>query len=176
MAGCLAARAPPRCCSVPPGRLAERGIKLVLVDADLDRPRIAKRLGVQPQAGWNETSDEDGMPLDHAVVEAVANELALSTSPRTGVADGTRPAIGRGWPHALRPSKTITKWCWSTSGLSKTFCRSAMPEPYGQWKNRRRSPRSQPAHHIVARLGQVEQELTASGVALAGMIENFVAS
>ena len=30
-------------------RLAERGIKPVLVDADLGRPRLAKRLGVQPR-------------------------------------------------------------------------------------------------------------------------------
>ena len=41
-------------------RLAERGIKLILVNADLNRPRLAKRLGVQPQSGWNETSDDGG--------------------------------------------------------------------------------------------------------------------
>lgn len=58
-------------------RLAERGIKSVLVDADLSRPRLAKRLCLQPQFGWDETSDAAGKSLDQAIVEATANNVAL---------------------------------------------------------------------------------------------------
>jgi Mrp family chromosome partitioning ATPase len=58
-------------------RLAERGAKVVLVDADLARPRLAKRLGVQAQLGWNQTSPAEDPSLDQAVVEAATNNLAL---------------------------------------------------------------------------------------------------
>ena len=58
-------------------RLAERGAKLVLVDADLARPRLASRLGVQPQCGWEETTSGVEASLAQAVVEATGNNLAL---------------------------------------------------------------------------------------------------
>ena len=68
-------------------RLAERGITLALVDADLARPRLAKQLGVQSQLGWNETTDEEGKTLDQAIVEAVANNAVLlpAREPSDGV-------------------------------------------------------------------------------------------
>ncbi len=72
-------------------RLAERGIKPVLVDADLVQPRLAKRLGVQPQFGWDETEEEDGRSLDQAIVEATANNVALLPA-REPSAEGNRPA------------------------------------------------------------------------------------
>ena len=58
-------------------RVAERGVKAVLVDADTVRPRLAKRLGVEPQLGWDQTSQEDGKSLAYAVVEATENNLAV---------------------------------------------------------------------------------------------------
>lgn len=58
-------------------RLAERGIKPILVDADLTRPRLAKRLCLQPQFGWDETSEAAGRSLDQAIVEATTNNVAL---------------------------------------------------------------------------------------------------
>ena len=58
-------------------RLAERGIKLALIDADLTRPRLAKRLGVQPQFGWDEVAANEEASLARAIVEAAANNLAL---------------------------------------------------------------------------------------------------
>ena len=72
-------------------RLAERGIKPVLVDADLGRPRLAKRLGVQPQIGWDETTEEEGRRVDQAIVEASANNVALLPA-REPADDGGRPA------------------------------------------------------------------------------------
>jgi Mrp family chromosome partitioning ATPase len=58
-------------------RLAERGVKLALIDADLPRPRLAKRLGVQPQFGWDEIAVERGESLARAMVEASGNNLSL---------------------------------------------------------------------------------------------------
>ena len=58
-------------------RLAERGIKLALVDADMARPRLAKRLGVLPQFGWDETAIAEEESLGRAMVEAAANNLTL---------------------------------------------------------------------------------------------------
>ena len=72
-------------------RLAERGIKPVLVDADLGRPRLAKRLGVQPQIGWDETTEEEGRRVDQAIVEATANNVALLPA-REPPDEGSRPA------------------------------------------------------------------------------------
>ena len=57
----------------------------MLVDADSDRPRLAKRLGVQPQLGWDETDEDDG-GLGRATVEAVGGlaVLPLRESPPNG--------------------------------------------------------------------------------------------
>jgi Mrp family chromosome partitioning ATPase len=55
-------------------RMAERGVRTALADADLARPRLAKRLGVQTQLGWNEISDGG---VEQAVVEAERGALAL---------------------------------------------------------------------------------------------------
>ena len=78
MAGCCRGEGATTLLLCAARRLAERGTKLVLVDADLGRPRLAKRLGVEPQAGWNEISGEDKTFLANAVVEAAANNMAVS--------------------------------------------------------------------------------------------------
>jgi Mrp family chromosome partitioning ATPase len=57
-------------------RLAERGVKPVLIDADLDRPRLAKRLGVTAEMGWENLPDVSA--LDHVMVEAAATNIALA--------------------------------------------------------------------------------------------------
>ena len=77
-------------------RLAERGIKTVLVDADPERPRLAKRLGVQPQVGWDETSAEDAGGLARAIVEAAASGLAVLPL-REPLPQSGRKTLD--WPH-----------------------------------------------------------------------------
>lgn len=75
-------------------RLAERGVKPLMVDADLGRPRLAKRLGVEPELGWDETTNENGRRIDEAIVEATANNVALLPA-REPAEDGARPAYDR---------------------------------------------------------------------------------
>ncbi|MCE5266300.1 MAG: hypothetical protein LLG00_00235 [Planctomycetaceae bacterium] len=58
-------------------RLSERGIKTILVDADAQRPRIAKRLGIQPQDGWDDVTAEDGSGLEQALVESTSGGIAV---------------------------------------------------------------------------------------------------
>ncbi len=58
-------------------RLAERGVKTALVDADLARPRLARRLGVEPQLGWDETKASDENAIGQALVEAAATRMAI---------------------------------------------------------------------------------------------------
>lgn len=158
-------------------RLAERGVRLVLVDADLSRPRIAKRLGVQPQIGWNETCEAEGTPLSHAVVEATSNGLAIAT-----VNDPLSPT-----------GHTTGDW-----GLLAS-CLDTLKENYemvlvdlGPLENIE-SPGDALGRVVngkidglllvhngrvtsTERLGDVQQALTTSGIPLAGMIENFVAA
>jgi Mrp family chromosome partitioning ATPase len=157
-------------------RLAERGVKLAVVDADLARPRIAKRLGVQPQVGWNETSDDEGTPLDHAAVESAANGLTLSTvhdpaSPTghsTGDWSQLAPCLEKLKQHYemvlvdLGPLENIAS---IGDALNRTV--DGKIDAVLLVHNGRVTS--------AERLGDVERQLTASGVPLAGMIENFVA-
>ena len=158
-------------------RLAERGVKLVLVDADLARPRLAKRLGVEMQSGWNETPDHDATFLANAVIEAAANNVALSAI-REPKDEAGPAAIVRGWPPGLdilkghyemvlvdlgplENTESLGDNCWDKrSAARSTAC---------CWFTIRGSPRG-PLWPTL------KKQLTAAGVPLAGLIENFVAS
>jgi Mrp family chromosome partitioning ATPase len=157
-------------------RLAERGVRLVLVDADLSRPRLAKRLGVQPQSGWNEISGEDGTFLASAVVEAAASNLALS-----GVREPASPndrACGD-WSRLAPCIKTLKNhYEMVLVDLGPLEDIESIGDSLGRTTGGKidavllvRNPRLT----TEARLAAVEQQLTAAGVALAGVIENFVA-
>ena len=96
VAGYHRGEALPPCCFSPPVGWRRRGIKPVLVDADLAQPRLAKRLGVQPQFGWDETEEEEGRSLDQAIVEATANNVALLPA---------REPVGQGPPTRRRSAR-----------------------------------------------------------------------
>jgi Mrp family chromosome partitioning ATPase len=56
--------------------LAEQGLRVAIVDADLADPQIAGRLGLQPQFGWDTVMD-GLLPLSEVVIEAVDNRVGL---------------------------------------------------------------------------------------------------
>jgi receptor protein-tyrosine kinase len=157
-------------------RLAERGVKLALVDADLARPRLAKRLGVQPQVGWNETSEQEGVPVDRAVVQANSNGLTLASvhdpTSTTGHTSGDwsqlAPCIEKLKENCdmvlvdLGPLENI-----ESMGDALARVVDEKIDAVLLVHNRRITS--------AERLTDVERQLTASGVPLAGMIENFVA-
>ena len=176
MAGCCRGEGATTLLLCAARRLAERGVKLVLVDADLSRPRLAKRLGVELQSGWNETSGEDATFLANAVVEAAANNLALSAIREPAPTDEPK----RGDWSRLAPCLDTLKNHYEMVLVDLGPLESI--ESIGDFFDRTvggkidavllvRNPRIT----SEARLADVEQQLTASGVALAGLIENFVA-
>ena len=82
-------------------RLAERGIKPVLVDADLGRPRLAKRLGVQPQFGWDETTEAGGPIARSGDCRGDRQQRGVVARPRAaGRVRPARRAIRRDCPPA----------------------------------------------------------------------------
>ena len=156
-------------------RLAERGIKSVLVDADLGRPRLAKRLGVQPQFGWDETTDGVGKALDQAIVEATANNLALLPA-REPMAESGRPA---GDPSRLPACLEILRHHYDLvlvdmGPLEDAGLADAAPirtsakliDAVVLVHNHRITPEEQ----LTALAGQ----LAAAGIVVAGIVENFV--
>ncbi len=156
-------------------RLAQRGIKTVLVDADPDRPRLAKRLGVQPQAGWDETSAEDAGGLGRAIVEA-ADGLAVLPLREPLPQSGRKPLD---WPRlaeafdALRDHYEIAlvdlgpledaDSCAQTGTVPVSRGIDALLLVC----NRRLTSDQQ--------LSETQRRLSAAGITLAGLIENFVA-
>ncbi len=177
-------------------RLAERGIKTVLVDADPERPRLAKRLGVQPQLGWDETAAADAGGLDQAVVEA-AGGLAVLPLREPLPQNGGRKNLD--WPRlaaCLDQLRSLYEmvlvdlgpledadWAAARKGDSPHLC-EAPSGPFRQMgtvpfscggidalllvRNRRLTPEEQ--------LSETESRLSAAGIPLAGLIENFVAA
>jgi receptor protein-tyrosine kinase len=156
-------------------RLAERGIKSVLVDADLTRPRLAKRLGVQPQFGWDESSEEEERSFDQAIVESAANNLALLPI-REPSADGHRPT---GDVACLGPCLDILRQHYdmvlvdlgplNNSGpIREALARSNSKKIDAVLlvHNRQVTPEEE--------LTEVERQLSAAGIPVAGVIENFV--
>jgi Mrp family chromosome partitioning ATPase len=57
-------------------RLAERGLQVALVDADIDNPLLARRLGLLPDVGWEEvlTARAD---VSEVIIESVQDRLAV---------------------------------------------------------------------------------------------------
>ncbi len=74
-------------------RLAEHGVKVALVDADLRSPRLARRLGVLAEQGWDDVW-AGRVSLAEAVVESLHDRLALLP-----LADGAGP-------YSLRENKS----------------------------------------------------------------------
>jgi len=57
-------------------RLARPGRKVVVVDADLANPRIARRMSLVPDFGWEEVL-RGTQPLEEAVIECSSKPLAV---------------------------------------------------------------------------------------------------
>jgi Mrp family chromosome partitioning ATPase len=154
-------------------RLAERGVKAVLVDADRLRPRLAKRLGVQPQLGWDETSPAQGKPLDYAVVEATENNLALLSN---------RPLEEEGlagdWSRLASSLETLRE---HYEMVLVDLGPLENNQPIGE-KLSRAAGRSIDAVLLVHNgritpqkdLREAQRSLTQAGINVAGIIQNFV--
>jgi Mrp family chromosome partitioning ATPase len=159
-------------------RLADRGVKLAMVDADLARPRLAKRLGVQPQFGWNETSGETWETDDSVERAAVEAANGLTLAPIQEPASPT-PWTPSGWARLGACLKTLRSHFEMTlvdlgpleniehvgDSLHRTIASEL--DAVLLIRNRRITSDEQ--------LSVVQQELSAAGTVLVGLIENFIA-
>jgi Mrp family chromosome partitioning ATPase len=57
-------------------RLARRGLNVVIVDADLADPRLAGRLGLVPESGWEEVAAGRASPAD-VLIESIEDRITL---------------------------------------------------------------------------------------------------
>jgi Mrp family chromosome partitioning ATPase len=156
-------------------RLAERGIKSVLVDADPARPRLAKRLGVQPQFGWDEALEEEERSFDQAIVESAANNMALLPM-REPLADGNRPV---GDVTCLGSCLDILREHYDVVLVDLGPLKETGPvrEALARSNSKKIDAVLLVRHPQVTsekELAAVEKQLTAEGMPVAGMIENFV--
>ena len=57
-------------------RLAARGLKVVMVDANFENPMLARRLGLLPEAGWEKVLTGD-LSLAEVLIESIEDRLAI---------------------------------------------------------------------------------------------------
>ena len=57
-------------------RLAERGLRIAVIDADFDNPLLARRLGLLPEVGWEEIFTAR-LPVEEVTIESVQEGLAV---------------------------------------------------------------------------------------------------
>jgi Mrp family chromosome partitioning ATPase len=158
--------------------LAERGVKTVLIDADLRRPRLAKRLGVQPRSGWDQfAADGQQAPLEQVLVEATANHLTLAPACEPSD-DGEPPAVDR--PRLTACIDILRR------NFDVVLVDLGPLEHVGLWTGTPADGSFEGIDAVVLvrdeRLTSPEQvsvirdQLSASGAAVAGIIENFAAA
>jgi Mrp family chromosome partitioning ATPase len=57
-------------------QLAERGLRVAMIDADFNNPLLARRLGLLPESGW-EALFAERLPVEEVVVESTQDGLAV---------------------------------------------------------------------------------------------------
>ena len=176
MAGCCRGEGATTLLLCAARRLAERGVKLVLVDADLSRPRLAKRLGVELQSGWNEAIRRGRDVSRQCGRRGGRQQPGPLGDPRAGV--GRRPNARRlvaAGPVPRYPEKPLRNGARRSGAAGKhRIDRRLLGRTVGGKIDAVLLVRN-PRITSEARLADVESQLTASAVALAGLIENFVA-
>jgi Mrp family chromosome partitioning ATPase len=155
-------------------QLVARNVKVVLVDADLGEPQLAKRLGLLPQLGWEDVA-AGRQPVDEVLVESAADNLAVL--PLCGPLDISEISYA---------SQRIMAESLET--LRKNYDLVLMdlgpldsPQSLGDLTNGGLNCRID-AVAIVHKAGKVlatcqpavRQSLTSAGVTVVGVIENFV--
>ncbi len=158
-------------------RLAERGVKIALVDADLSRPRLAKRLGVQPQLGWNEISNEEANNLNQAVVETTDGNLALLAVRETVEGNDNAAGDWSQWTACIEQLRNHYEMVLVDLGPLE----NSIPADYAPpWATEGNIDALLLVHNrrVTSKenLNEMQRRLTEADINVAGMIENFVAT
>ena len=155
-------------------RLAQRGLKVAVVDADFDHPQLARRLGLLPEAGWEEVL-AGRLPLGEALIDSVQDGIAVL--PLCGPMPD-QSYLSSDYPEPVRSIEVLRRHydlVLIDLGALVAGAGTASPfaEPDARWidavvlvHNIRCTP--------AAELAQARQRLQAAGIVEAGVVENFV--
>jgi Mrp family chromosome partitioning ATPase len=153
--------------------LAQHGTTCCLIDADFARPQLARRLGVQPQVGWEEVLSGQ-VPLTEALVESSRDRCALLPLANPQPADvqllgKLEAAVDLGVLGEYYSLVLLDAGPWE--GLSalamQTLCRQGAIDALLIVADRRR-----PADDLAT----LVDDLQATGVGLVGIVENFTSA
>jgi len=153
--------------------LAQQRTTCCLIDADFARPQLARRLGVQPQVGWEEVLTGQ-VPLTEALVESERDRCALLPLANPQPADvqllsKLEAAVDLGVLGEYYSLVLIDAGPWE--GLSalalQSLCRQGAIDALLIVADRRR-----PADDLAT----LADDLQATGVGMVGIVENFTSA
>jgi len=170
LAGCRRGQASTTLLLCAAKRLATRGLKVVMVDADFDNPKLARRLGLLPEAGWEEVLAGE-LPLAEVLIESM--EDRLSALPLSAPL-----STEKGWPDPtasldlLRRHYDLVLVDLGEVGAEAAGCRGP-DSTGGPWVDAVvlvHDVRSTPRAELV----RATKRLQAAGLVELGVAENFV--
>ena len=155
-------------------RLAREGLRVALVDADFEHPRLAKRLGLAPACGWEEVLC-GRLPLAEAAIESLHDRLVLL--PVCESPSGPEQASGEPWDAAAAIGVLRERYDLVLLDLGRLYKRSktgiGLFDSAGRWID------AAVLVHNVRSTSQIEftqakQRLSAAGIPEILVVENFV--
>ena len=156
-------------------RLANQGLRVVLVDANLTNPQVAQSLGLLPEVGWEETLS-GRLPLEEVTIESVADRLAVLpvhdpvASPSQAVPDESRVAgsletLAANYDAVLIDLGSLEGLAGASGPMGRGL-RQRMDAVILVQNVRATTPN---------RLAELRSGLATAGIVHAGTIQNFVA-
>jgi Mrp family chromosome partitioning ATPase len=166
-------------------RLAGQGLRVAVVDANLPDPKLAQALGLLPEVGW-EASLSAGLPLEEVAVESITDRLTvvpLLAAPAEPGGQGAEAARAAADLETL--AKTYDAVLLDLGGLEADATASPPPAPRAGCPGtvrqavRRRVDAVLLVHSVRAttpdRIDALQRKLAEAGIAVAGIVQNFVA-
>ena len=157
-------------------RLAKRGLQVVMVDANLVDPQLARRLGLLPEFGWEEVL-AGRLPLEEVVIESVHNQLAVLPL-REPFAGTDQPTEDQ-----RRLADNIETLAAHYDLVLLDLGPLEDPNVVGGWLARGLGSRLDAialVHNVRdtarERLAEIQRCLAATDIAQAGIVENFAAA
>jgi Mrp family chromosome partitioning ATPase len=161
--------------------LARRGFRVLLADAAFHDPQLARRLGMLPQAGWEDVL-AGRLPLEEVIIDSTADRLAVlpAVSPPSGDHGdhGDNGAAGR--EAALAASLDVLRQHYDFVLVDVGPLEGRRAAGLPALGSASRLQAAIVIHNLRTtsgeRLAEVEDSLSAAGVDQIGVIQNFVRS
>ena len=155
-------------------RLARKGLRVAVVDADFEDPRLATRLGLSPQVGWEEALS-GRLPLAEVAIESLDDRLVVL--PVCGPPANPEQSSGKPWDMAALVGALGQSCDLVLLDLGRLSKRNksggALLEGAGRWIDA-----AVVVHNVRCtshiELTQANERLHAAGIAEVFVVENFV--